>query len=185
MLTRSHIAVPEHKRKRSTDHLEMSPGRKYTKFADIVHRIIPTKRVLKKGNQTKITFPKILAFCFRQQILVSFKILRHCQWKNNKSLVVLWSFGLTELDKKNLKFLNQLQHAATCPLQWWILLTQIIEHNCSFGDIDAKAKLYNYNIIAARAVPAGYFDHEITAGRHSNDDKRYTIGMYFRSWKSE
>lgn len=37
---------------------------------------------------------------------------------------------------------------------------------------------YTIIIIAARALPAGYFDPEIIAGRHPNDDKRYTIGMY-------
>ena len=58
MLTRSHIAVPGQKKKRSTDHLEMSSGREYAKFPDIVHTIIPTKRVLKKRSQTKIAFSR-------------------------------------------------------------------------------------------------------------------------------
>lgn len=114
VLTRSHIAVPGQKKKRSTDHLEMSSGREYAKFADIVHTIIPTKRVLKKLSQTKIAFAEILGLCFRLQILVSFKILRPCLWK---SFLVFRSFGLTTGQRELLKFLNQLQHAITWPLQ--------------------------------------------------------------------
>lgn len=119
VLTRSHIAVPGQKKKRSTDHLEISSGREYAKFAYIVHTIIPTKRVLKKRTQTKIAFAMILGLCFRRQILVSFKMLRPCLWKSklNESFLVFQSFGLTTGQRELLKFLNQLQHAITCPLQ--------------------------------------------------------------------
>ena len=34
------------------------------------------------------------------------------------------------------------------------------------------------SFLSAKAVQAGYFEEQITGGRHPSDDKRYTIGMY-------